>query len=125
MLDSKCKFILNYINDACKNGEFKIFTIDEIVSKYNKNQSLSLDSVAPCFRELNASGYIRCKYDDGYSFCATITEKGISFIKEKNNDIPLTVNYNNGVLGWCFFLSFLGGFIGSLFSTIIAFFARL
>ncbi len=121
MLDSKCKFILNYINDACKNGEFTVFTIDEIVSKAPISIPISLESATSCFRELYTGGYIRCKYDDGYSFCATITEKGVSSIKETSTAVKDKSNMQKSVLGWLFFLSFLGGFVGSVIAITIAF----
>lgn len=119
MLENNAKIILNYINSNCLNGKFVVLTIEEILSAFPMHLNVQKETVKNAIASLFQSGFIRLKYDDGFSFCVSSTEKGLNYKDEFIKESTPTFNKLE-LLGWCVFCSFLGAFLGAVIAVFLS-----
>lgn len=123
MLDTFTKFLLNYIKSKSVD-EFLVIELKDIISNYKSLTIIDENEVLTSFEILNNLGYITLKYNDGKLFCVKITEKGKSFEENKIYSYQKNDNFAFKNLGWIFFSSFLGGFLGCVILFFLVFFIK-
>ena len=122
MLDTFSKYLLDYIKNKGK-GEFLVVELKDVLTSYPKPNSLDENTVLTALENLNNSGYITLKYNDGKLFCVGITEKGKNYEETQHFSFKRRIAETNGNLGWVLFSAFLGGFFGCvLFNFLKLFF---
>ena len=119
MLDKNQTYLLNLIIEKTSGG-YSVLDKDELLLLYPKSYLLSEEELVESFTVLQNLGFIKIKYNDGYTFCVIATEKGKDYSEiTLVNKVDECVNKKSAdsVL---FLGSFFGSILGGIISLLIA-----
>lgn len=116
MLDERTVCLLKIINEKCKEGCFKVISVDELVLEFPKRFSADGDLIRQMITALNTSGYLTLRYDRDSEFCLAPTPKGREFYETKQFEPIKTKRVNRF---WNYFFNSLGVFFGVFFAVLL------
>ena len=113
MIDKRIKFLLHYINLKSENEKgYIVIEAEEVILASPKKLLLDDETVTETIKVLQSLGYLTLKYNDGSSFCLSVTDKGkkpLNFdIKQESKGLLLIV-----------LSSVIGSFLGSMIFYVI------
>ena len=120
MLDESQIFLLNLIISKSSDG-YAVLDKDDLIISFPKTYLLTEESLNDAFSILANSGFIKIKYNDGKTFCAIATEKGIDYSEFTNKQVKQSKISKKSVFAVLFLGGFLGALLGSVFASIILF----
>ena len=117
MIDSRASEILNYINQVCQDGTYKIVSLNELIDAVSSVYNIDGDGVRHSLTYLAEREYISIKYEDEVEFCLCPLPKGRLHFETQIESIAENKQEHKSIV----IASFLGGLIGSTVASIIAF----
>lgn len=115
MIDKRASMLLDYINEECSDGVYKIFTVDELINSLPKKLRTDFDGIKADIEYLAEHEFINCKYGDDTQFCLVPLNKGRLFEEtttDKKKDKRAFVMF---VLFSC-----IGGIVGGIIGGIVS-----
>ena len=87
MLDKRCGFLLEIINERCSGSGYKVIDVEELRSAMPKYFSETNESIFEHLSYLSSREYISIKYQDETEVCLCPLTKGrlISEIKQEED----------------------------------------
>lgn len=122
MLDTKSKLVLSILYQEAKNGNYKIFELQDIIMSLPKRYRMDTQSVKNILNHLERQDIISIKYDDEDKFCLCVLPYGFEIIENekpvksvfKEKKPAQSINY--ALLG---VICFLGAFLGSIMAFLL------
>ena len=90
MLDTKSRLVLSILYQEAKNGNYKIFEIQDIIMSLPKRYRMDTQSVKNILNHLERQDIISIKYDDEDKFCLCVLPYGFEIIE---NEKPSKITY--------------------------------
>lgn len=90
MLDTKSRLVLSILYQEAKNGNYKIFELQDIIMSLPKRYRMETQSVRNILNHLERQDIISIKYDDEDKFCLCILPFGFEIIE---NEKPSKITY--------------------------------
>ncbi len=119
MIDSKSKLILNILSKSCKNGNYQVVELCDILSALPRRLKLSGDAVRHVLTFLERQDLISIKYEDETKFCLALLPYAYEILE---NDQQHFLTKENRVNFSTVLLSSICAFISTLFAILICFF---
>lgn len=117
MLEKKSRRLLEYINNECGEGAYKIFEFADIKKDLHSSR-YDADSIAEIVKYLAEHDYIKLKYIDEENMCVTNTPRGRVF-HEESRSLRYEESYRKRTVALVFLSSFLGAFLGAIAAIIV------
>ncbi len=116
MLDKRCLSLLEVINSACENSNYKVFTVEELISLMPSYFNIDQYGVLECVKTLWEREYISVKYQDDFEICMCPLTKGrLVFENQLSEEIEKMRAEKR-----YFLYSFLGAILGGAIITALA-----
>lgn len=116
MLDTKSKLVLSILAKECKNGNYKVIEISDIIMQLPRHFRMETDAVKHILLHLERLDAISIKYDDDGVYCLAVLPYGYEILEtDKPRLIKNTQNqkrFNWLMVIVCFFSSLLGTTLG-------------
>ncbi len=115
MLDTKSKLVLSILAKECKNGNYKIIEISDIIMQLPRHFRMEADAVKHTLLHLERLDAISIKYDDDGVYCLAVLPYGYEILE---SDKPRLIKASsNQKVNWlmvclCFACSLLGTTLG-------------
>ena len=90
MLDTKSRLVLSILYQEAKNGNYKIFELQDIIMSLQKRYRMETQTVRNILNHLERQDIISIKYDDEDKFCLCILPFGFEIIE---NEKPSKITY--------------------------------
>ncbi len=90
MLDTKSRLVLSILYQEAKNGNYKIFELQDIIMSLPKRYRMETQTVRNILNHLERQDIISIKYDDEDKFCLCILPFGFEIIE---NEKPSKITY--------------------------------
>ncbi len=121
MLDTKSRLILSILYQEAKNGNYKIFELQDIIMSLPKRYRMDTQTVKNILNHLERQDIISIKYDDEDKFCLCVLPYGFEIIEnEKTSKTTFMEKKHSSTTNYlllaiiCFLGAFLGVFLGLL-----------
>lgn len=115
MLDTKSRLVLSILYQEAKNGNYKIFELQDIISSLPKRYRMDTQTVRNILIHLERQDIISIKYDDEDKFCLCVLPYGFEIVEnEKPSKIAFREKKQTSSINYplfaiiCFLSSFLG-----------------
>ena len=115
LLDERTLALLNFINQNCIDGGYKVFTILELIESFPAPFIVDEEGVNESLAILAKNDYISIKYQDGFEICVSALSKAR---REFENSLKQEIE-NKNLQFRCFLFSFLGGLLGATLIGLI------
>ncbi len=118
MLDNRTDVLLNFINNECSEGSFKIFSPSELMSAFPERFAIDFDGLLLILDYLGEREYIVVKYADENAVCLSPLPKGRIYHEEREAKDLQQQRYAR--LVYVAFFGALGGAAcGSFFTALL------
>lgn len=121
LLDERTLALLDFINQNCIDGGYKVFTIQELMQSFPLPFIVDEEGVSESLAILSKNEYICIKYQDNIEVCLSSLSKAR---REFENRLKQEIE-NKNLQFKCFLFSFLGGLAGAILGLIILIFVIL
>ncbi len=115
MLDERTSALLQCVNDGCKGGGYKIFTLDDFCE--NDGNAVDEGGVNESLERLQDEGFIAVKYAGGGMYCVKPLPYGVEYSKREEERESEEKSRFSRLEYASFFGSFLGGITGGFLSA--------
>ena len=122
MLDTKSRLVLSILYQEAKNGNYKIFELQDIIMSLPKRYRMDTQTIKNILNHLERQDIISIKYDDEDKFCLCVLPYGFEIIENEKpsktvfKEKKQTCATNYAVLAT---ICFLGSFLGVLISFLL------
>lgn len=117
MLDERSTSLLNYINEKCAEGSYKIFSVEELVEDFPLRYGADADLIRQIVTALSTGGYISLKFDRDEEFCIAPTPKGREYFEVQADNAP--TRYSRVSLLLPHLYNYLTVFLGTLSAGLL------
>lgn len=123
MIDFKTKLVLKILAQECKDGNYKIVELADIIMSLPKRYRMESEAVKHILTHLERQDMIAIKYDDDDVYCLSILPYGFESLE---NEAPVP-NRNRirqkklsvSIIVLCFISALLGTTLGILICWVI------
>ena len=123
MIDIKTKLVLKILAQECRNGNYKIVEVSDIIMALPKRFRMDSDAIKHILEHLERQDFISIKYDDDNTYCLAILPFGYEVLEEQNQKIITTNSPPRHLSSLTVCLSFIASFLGTLLGIIVCYFA--
>lgn len=117
-MDIKSKLVLNILARQCRDGNYRIIEVSDIIMSLPKHYRMDNEAVKHVFTYLERQDMISIKYDDDDTFCLAVLPYGFETY-ENNSNKKIKSKSKNWQILWCFLSSLIGTTLGILVSYFI------
>ncbi|MGN1201633.1 MAG: hypothetical protein ACI4R8_05225 [Candidatus Caccovivens sp.] len=116
MIDTKSKLVLSILGKECKNGNYKIIEVSDIIMQLPRHFRMDSEAVKHILLHLERIDAISIKYDDDGVFCLAVLPYGFEILENdkprllKNTQNQKRINWL--LVGLCFVCSLVGTILG-------------
>lgn len=123
MLDEGTSALLQCVNDGCRVGAYKIFTLEDFSVALGK--TVDEAAVDKILSYLQADGYLTVKYSGGGTYCVGALPQGALYSRREQERNSEEKSRLDAFTQNAFFGGLLGGVVGGFLSGAIALFVSL
>lgn len=122
MIDTKSKIVLNILSREAKNGNYKIFDINDIIMEMPRHYRSNKETIKNILSHLERQDVISIKYDDEDTYCIAILPFGYELMEtEKPKSFNMQKEKTSFAKYFLFLLSsFIGGILGGFLVVLIS-----
>ena len=122
MIDTRTKLVLSILAKECKNGNYKIVEVSDIIMSLPRRFRMDSEAVKHIITHLERQDMISIKYDDDGVYCLSVLPYGFEALESDKPKIlkKETPQKNNNML--IILVSFFSAFLGSAIGILICYF---
>ena len=124
MIDFKTKLVLKILAQECKDGNYKIVELADIIMSIPKRYRMESEAVKHILTHLERQDMIAIKYDDDDVYCLSVLPYGFESLE---NEAPMSNTRNQSrqkklsvsIIVLCFISALFGTTLGILICWVI------
>lgn len=123
MIDTKTKLVLKSLANQCRDGNYKIVEISDIIMSLPKRFRVEPDAVKHILTYLERQDMISIKYDDDGVFCLAVLPYGFEILEDEDSKMFKKEHSRNKKFNiFPILTSFLSALLGASIGILIFYF---
>ena len=122
MIDIKTKLVLKILAQECRNGNYKIVEVSDIIMALPKRFRMDSDAIKHILEHLERQDFISIKYDDEDIYCLAVLPFGFEILENDSfSDLNRKKEKQKKFSMLTFILCFASALLGTTLGILICY----
>jgi len=122
MIDTRTKLVLSILANECKNGNYKIVEISDIIMSLPRRFRMDSEAVKHIITHLERQDMISIKYDDDGVYCLSVLPYGFEVLENDRPKLLKKERPQKNLNPLIILTSFLSALLGTAIGILICYF---